>query len=89
MTYFVARNYEYPKQAMMNGIRGTVEIAFIINQQGRMEDLKVSNDLGFGTGEAGIQVVKKLRKWKPGVLRGEPVRVHYTLPIRLNLMEKK
>ncbi len=85
MMYFVARNYEYPKQAMMNGISGTVEIAFIINQQGRLEDLKIKNDLGFGTGAAGIQVVKKLRKWKPGMLRGEPVRVGYTLPIRLNL----
>ncbi len=69
----------------MNGISGTVEIAFIINQQGRLEDLKIKNDLGFGTGAAGIQVVKKLRKWKPGMLRGEPVRVGYTLPIRLNL----
>ncbi|HAE66767.1 MAG TPA: hypothetical protein DCG77_06070 [Sphingobacterium sp.] len=85
MLYFVARNYEYPKQAMMNGVSGTVEIAFIINQHGRIEDLKVKNDLGFGTGAAGIQVVKKLREWKPGILRGEPVRVGYTLPIRLNL----
>lgn len=85
MMYFVARNYDYPKQAMMNGISGTVEIEFIINKQGRIEDVKLKNDLGFGTGEAGIQVVKKLRKWKPGMLRGEPVRVGYTLPIRLNL----
>jgi len=41
--------------------------------------------LGFDTGEAGIRVVKKLGKWKPGMRRGEPVRVAYTLPIRLNL----
>ncbi len=84
LMFFVARNFNFPKQAMEAGISGTVEISFVINRDGKIEDIKVKNDLGFRTGEAGIAVVKKLRKWKPGMLRGEPVRVAYTLPIRLN-----
>jgi len=82
---FVARNFDYPKEAMKNGISGILEIDFVINKVGQVEDIKIKQDLGFDTGEAGIRVVKKLGKWKPGMRRGEPVRVAYTLPIRLNL----
>ncbi|WP_346088064.1 energy transducer TonB [Sphingobacterium ginsenosidimutans] len=86
MMTFVANNFDYPKEAMKNGVSGILEIGFVINKVGQVEDIKVKQDLGFGTGEAGIRVVKKLGKWKPGMRRGKPVRVAYTLPIRLNLM---
>lgn len=81
---FIAKNYEYPKEAVKNGVDGLVEIDFVVDRDGHIEDIKVKSDLGFNTGEAGIRVVKMLKKWKPGILRGEPVRVGYTLPIRLN-----
>ncbi|WP_313156653.1 energy transducer TonB [Sphingobacterium multivorum] len=82
---FIAKNYEYPKEAVKNGVNGLVEIDFVVDRDGHIEDIKVKSDLGFNTGEAGIRVVKMLKKWKPGIRRGEPVRVGYTLPIRLNL----
>jgi len=82
---FIAKNYDYPKEALKNGVNGVVEIDFVVDRDGHIEDIKVKRDLGFNTGEAGIRVVKMLKKWKPGMLRGEPVKVGYTLPIRLNL----
>ncbi len=83
---FIAKNYDYPKEALKNGVNGVVEIDFVVDRDGHLEDIKVKRDLGFNTGEAGVRVVKMLKKWKPGILRGEPVRVGYTLPIRLNLV---
>ncbi len=88
LMFFIAKNFEYPKQALINEVSGILEISFFINQDGKVGDIKVKEDLGFGTGEAGINVVKKLRKWKPGMRRGEPVRVAYTLPIRLNTVRR-
>jgi protein TonB len=32
-----------------------------------------------------LELLKGAKKWKPGLVNGKPVRVAYTLPIRLNL----
>lgn len=82
---FIGNNYQYPREAIQNRVNGTVRITFVINREGQMEDLKVAEDLGFGTGEAAIKVLKRAKKWSPGIMRGVPVRVVYALPIRLNL----
>ncbi|MGB3063946.1 energy transducer TonB [Sphingobacterium thalpophilum] len=81
---FISSHYRYPKEALKRGVSGTVEIGFTVDKEGNVKNLVVEQDLGYGTGEEGIRVVKQARKWKPGIWRGEPVNVRYTLPIRLN-----
>ncbi|ULT22388.1 energy transducer TonB [Sphingobacterium sp. E70] len=51
MMTFVANNFDYPKEAMKNGVSGILEIGFVINKVGQVEDIKVKQDLGFGTGK--------------------------------------
>lgn len=82
---FIAENYKYPIDAMKNGVNGIVHISFIVEKDGSLSNIKIQKDLGYGTGAAGVEVIKKSKKWIPGTLRGEPVRIAYTLPIRLNL----
>lgn len=82
---FIATNYSYPKEAIQNRVQGTVKVSFIIDQTGNMIDPKVDEDLGYGTGPAAIRVLKQAKKWKPGIMRGVPVKVAYSLPIRLNV----
>ncbi len=82
---FIASNYVFPKAAVNNGVSGIVRIAFVVGKDGNVRDLVVDNDLGFGTGEEGIRVIKRAGKWKPGIQRGEAVNVKYTLPIQLHL----
>jgi protein TonB len=43
----------------------------------------VLRDLGYGTGEEAIRVLKASPKWVPGEQNGQPVRVHFALPIAL------
>jgi len=81
---FIASNYVYPKDAISNQVSGVVMIAFVIDKDGNIKDPVVRKDLGFGTGEEGIRVIKKAGKWKPGIQRGEKLNVKYSLPIRLN-----
>lgn len=83
---YIANNYSYPKKALQEGIDGTVIISFNIDSKGRMVDLKIDQDLGFGTGEEAIRVARSTKAWKPGIMRGVPVKVAYILPIRLNTM---
>jgi len=57
-----------------------------VERDGALSSFKILRDLGYGTGEEAINLLKKSPKWKPGLIKGEPVRVSYSLPIRLNLV---
>jgi Periplasmic protein TonB, links inner and outer membranes len=81
---FVAGNYRYPPAALAAGVNGMLIFGFVVERDGSIAEIKVTQDLGYGTGAAGVQVLKRARKWKPGYQRGVPVRVSYMLPVRLN-----
>lgn len=80
---WIAENYRYPKAAIDAGVNGTVEVTFIVERDGSLTDIRLNRDLGHGTGEEAIRVLKGAGKWAPGVQNGGAVRVAYTLPIRL------
>ncbi|MBE8719183.1 energy transducer TonB [Sphingobacterium pedocola] len=82
---FVAQNYRYPPRAIHAKVVGQVVISFVVERTGRPSDFQVVDDLGYGTGAAGIDAIRKAQEWTPGYQRGVPVRVKYSLPIRLNL----
>lgn len=84
---YVGRNYDYPQEAIEAGVNGMVQLSFVVETDGSLTDMKIVRDLGYGTGEAAIRVLQSSSKWSPGVQNGRPVRVAYTLPIRLNLQQ--
>lgn len=59
-----------------------VMVAFVIEKDGTMTDLKILKDPGYGLGQEAIRVLKSIKtKWTPGILNGKPMRTAYTLPI--------
>lgn len=86
---FIGMNYRYPRQAVQQSVVGAVILSFIVDAVGELVDIKVSQDIGFGTGEEGVRVLRSSPKWVPGKLRGIPVRVSYFIPIHLNLQSNR
>lgn len=84
---YIARNYDYPQQAIEAGVNGKVLVSFIVEKDGSLTDMKLIEDLGYGTGDAALHVLQNGQKWLPAIQNGKPVRVAYTLPIRLNLQQ--
>src|SRR5690606_34428531 len=82
---WIAENYVYPPAATEAGIKGTVHVTFVVEKDGSLTDIKVVRDLSYGTGQAAVNMLKKAKKWSPGIQNGRPVRVQYSLPIRLDL----
>ncbi|RTY76028.1 energy transducer TonB [Flavobacterium sp. LS1R10] len=78
---FVGNNFKTPEQP---NLKGKVYITFIIEKDGSLSDIKNIRDIGFGTGEEAIRVLKICPKWIPGKMNGVPVRVMYSLPITLH-----
>lgn len=84
---WVARNYVYPQGALDAGVSGTIQLSFVVEKDGSLTDIKVVRDMSYGTGDAAVRVLKKAPKWSPGIQNGRPVRVAYTLPIKLNIQQ--
>jgi hypothetical protein len=87
---FIMKNIKYPSLAKEKGIEGTIVIRFIIEKDGSIsfdEDLGkvILRDPGGGLGEEGLRVIKLMPKWIPGRQDGKPVRVEFTMPIKICL----
>ena len=82
---WIGNNYRYPPAALDAGVKGILEVTFVVERDGSLTDIKVKRDLGFGTAEEAIRLFKTAKKWKPGVQNGRPVRVQYTVPINLSV----
>ncbi|QNL51376.1 TonB family protein [Olivibacter sp. SDN3] len=82
---WVGKNYNYPQMAKEQGVNGSIHVSFVVERDGSLTDIKVLRDLKYGTGEEAVRMLKASPKWKPGIQNGRPVRVSYSLPIKLNL----
>lgn len=69
------KNHKYPEEARKNKIEGKVVVQFIINEDGTCSDFEVVKGIGYGCDEAAVEAFKKMPKWKPGSVRGKPVKV--------------
>lgn len=75
---------KYPEMARRAGIEGRVYIQFIVNEQGQVENPQVIRGIGGGADEEALRVVRQAQ-FRPGMQRGRPVRVQYSLPIFFRL----
>lgn len=81
---YVGNNFEKPELDIDRAIR--VSVAFVIEKDGSMTDIKVLKDPGYGLGAEAIRVLKSLKtKWSPGIMDGKPVRTSYNLPITIQM----
>ncbi|TNE73966.1 energy transducer TonB [bacterium] len=78
------KHINYPDVARQVGIEGKVILQFKVNTNGKLSDIKVVRGIGGGCDEEAIKAVQKI-KFKPGLQRGRPVAVNYTLPITFKL----
>ncbi len=78
---FIIKNFLQPKK---EGLYGNVISTFVIETDGSISDIKVLKDVGYGSREEIIRVLKKSGKWIPASLNGQTVRCHYQVPIRID-----
>ncbi|MCA5005629.1 energy transducer TonB [Sphingobacterium bovistauri] len=81
---WIADNYTFPQSALDNGVKGLIQVKFIVEKDGSLSSFEVLRDMGFGTGVEAVHLLKKAKKWNAGIQNGQPVRVAFTLPIRLS-----
>jgi protein TonB len=80
----VQKRIVYPEVARKAGIEGRVVIQFVVDREGNILNPKVIRGIGGGCDEAALKALEGA-KFKPGLQRGKPVNVSYSLPISFTL----
>ena len=65
MYAFIAQELKYPLMAKRNRIQGQCIVSFTLNPDGTMQGIKLVKQLGGGTGEEALRVVRLLKFKKP------------------------
>jgi len=86
---FMVENIKYPAKARENGIQGTVYISFVVETDGKITNVKTIRGIGSGCDEEAERVISMMPSWKPGIQRGQPVRVQFNMPVKFSLDKKK
>ena len=67
------------------GLQGGVLIQFIVNRDGTVVDPEVVRSVDPNLDREALRVISTMPKWKPGLQRGKPVRVKFTVPVNFKL----
>lgn len=82
---FLADNMIYPKEALDNKKEGTVYLSFVVDESGKITNVRTVKRMAYGMDHEAMRVVKMMPDWIPGKHQGKPVAVQYTLPVKFSL----
>jgi len=82
---FLSANIKYPANARDTGISGTVYVQMIISETGEVTNVKLLRGIGGGCDEEAIRIVSEMPAWNPGIQRGKPISLQFTVPIKFEL----
>ena len=82
---FLSENIKYPEAASKAGTQGRVIAQFIVEADGSISNVKVLKNVSDEIDAEAVRVIKAMPKWKPGMQKGQPVRVKYTIPVTFRL----
>ena len=82
---FLSDNMKYPKVARESGIQGRVVVQFVVGSDGSICNAKVIRGIDPYLDKEALRVVSVMPRWKPGMQKGKPVSVQYTMPLMFRL----
>ena len=84
MNQHISKHFFYPKYAQKAGLQGKVYVSFIIEKDGTIGEIKARGTHRI-LENAAIKIIKKLPKFIPGTINGEPASVPFSIPITWRL----
>lgn len=87
MQAFLLQQIRLTPEAIAAKVNGQLLADFVVRADGRLANIKISNDLGFGTDASAISVLKYMPPWIPAQVAGQPVSAYFSIPIRFDAAE--
>jgi protein TonB len=81
---WLTKNLRYPSSAQSQQVKGRVVAQFIINRDGSVTDLEVTEHLNRACDNEVLRVLKMMPKWQPGLMDAKPCRTKVCIPVVFN-----
>ena len=82
---WLTKNLRYPASAQSQQVKGRVVAQFIINRDGSVTDLEVTEHLNRACDNEVLRVLRMMPKWQPGLMDAKPCRTKVCIPVVFNL----
>jgi protein TonB len=82
---WLTRNLKYPDAAQKKKVKGRVVAQFIVNTDGTVSDLELTEHLEASCDREVLRVLGMMPKWQAGMMDAKPCRTKVCIPIVFNL----
>lgn len=86
---YLNREIAYPTSALKDSIEGVESVSFMIDENGKPDQIKVLHSLGRDFDEEAIRLIKSMPAWKPATLDEKPVASRVSLPLTFTIHKLK
>lgn len=85
---YFRKELHYPEEALKDSIQGVVTVSFVINAQGKPEQVTSQNSLGEAFDKEALRLIENMPAWQPATLNGQPVRARISIPLTFQIVNK-
>ncbi len=82
---YAMRLARYPELARIQGIEGRVWVQFVVDEKGKVTNVKIERGVDRLLDDEALRVVRSLPDFSPGLQRSKAVKVLYRVPINFRL----
>ncbi len=82
---WLTKNLKYPASAQKKQVKGRVVAQFIVNTDGSVSDLELTEHLEAACDREVLRVLRMMPNWQAGVMNAKPCRTKVCIPIVFNL----
>ena len=78
----------YPKSAVAEGVQGRVLVDFVIDEKGKVRDVKVARGVDPRLDDEAVRAISSSPDWKPGMVNGKKVKSGISLYVEFRLKKR-
>ena len=82
---WISENIVFPEKAKKDSVQGRVIVQFIVDEFGKVGNVKILRGLTKETDAEVFRVVSQSPVWEPGVIKGKKAKVQFNLPVAFAL----
>lgn len=82
---WLTKNLKYPISAQKRMVKGRVVAQFIVNTDGSVSDLELTEHLDGSCDQEVLRVLRMMPKWQAGMMNAKPCRTKVCIPIVFNM----
>ena len=86
---YFSKELIYPTATLPDSVQGVLTVTFIMNRNGKAENIQFSGSLGKPFEEEANRLIENMPPWKAATLNGRPVPSKMSLPLTFQIQQLK